>query len=188
MDLCLLIHRLNLYHIVHHKLTCRWVTAIAEMIWELWLISANRYILQQIQLEWRLHRIWFYHHLLRLACFHSASPIYSRVEESLANTLATSTNRSDINKCSDTELTIEDTEHTVNGMILFSHNTCDCNVFHWQLQSAIDESRLKFRDQVDTRGHTSHSQILPKGVINFEGKKILVQPPQVETTKVKNVI
>jgi hypothetical protein len=26
----------------------------------------------------------------------------------------------------------------------FSHTTCDCNVFHRQLQSAIDEGRLKF--------------------------------------------
>jgi hypothetical protein len=34
----------------------------------------------------------------------------------------------------------------------FSHNTCDCNVFHRQLQSAIDEGRLKFRDHLDTRG------------------------------------
>jgi hypothetical protein len=40
--------------------------------------------------------------------FHSASPIYSRVEESSTNTSASSTNRSDIDKGSDTELTIED--------------------------------------------------------------------------------
>jgi hypothetical protein len=70
----------------------------------------------------------------------------------------------------------------------FSHNTCDCNVFHRQLQSTIDEGWLKFRDHLDTGGHTSHSQILPKGVINLEDKKILVQPLQVETTKGKIVI
>jgi hypothetical protein len=58
----------------------------------------------------------------------------------------------------------------------FSHNICDCNVFHRQLQSAIDEGQLKFRDHLNIRGHASHSQILPKGVINLEGKKILVQP------------
>jgi hypothetical protein len=40
--------------------------------------------------------------------FHSASPVYSRAEESLANTPASSTNRSNIDKGSDTELTIED--------------------------------------------------------------------------------
>jgi phosphoenolpyruvate-protein kinase (PTS system EI component) len=55
------------------------------------------------------------------------------------------------------------------------------------LQSAIDEGRLKFRDQLDTGGHTSHSQILSKGVINIEGK-ILVRPSQAETTKGKNII
>jgi hypothetical protein len=40
--------------------------------------------------------------------FHSASSIYSRIEESSANTPASSTNRSDIDNGSDTELTIED--------------------------------------------------------------------------------
>jgi hypothetical protein len=53
----------------------------------------------------------------------------------------------------------------------FSHSTCDCNVFHQQLQLAIDEGRLKFRDHLDTEGHTSPTQILPKGVINLEGKQ-----------------
>jgi hypothetical protein len=56
----------------------------------------------------------------------------------------------------------------------FSHSTCDCSVLHRQLQLAIDEGRLKFRDHLNTGGHASHSQILPKGVINLEGKKILV--------------
>jgi hypothetical protein len=40
--------------------------------------------------------------------FHSASPVYSQVEESSANISAFSTNRSDIDKGSDTELTIMD--------------------------------------------------------------------------------
>jgi hypothetical protein len=70
----------------------------------------------------------------------------------------------------------------------FSHNTCGCNVFCRQLQSAIDESRLKFRDHLNTEGHMSRSQILPKGVIKLEGKKILVRSLQAETTKGKNVI
>jgi hypothetical protein len=56
------------------------------------------------------------------------------------------------------------------------------------LQSAIDEGRMKFRDHLDNGGHTSLSQILTKGVINLEGKKILVRPSQAETTKGKNVI
>jgi hypothetical protein len=40
--------------------------------------------------------------------FHSASPVYSRVEENSANTPTMSTNRSDFDKGSNTELTIED--------------------------------------------------------------------------------
>jgi hypothetical protein len=47
---------------------------------------------------------------------------------------------------------------------------------------------LKFRDHLDTRGHTSHILILPKGVINLEGKKILVQSSQPDTAKGKNII
>jgi hypothetical protein len=42
------------------------------------------------------------------SAFHLASPIYSRVEESLANTPASSTNRSDVDKGFDTKMTIED--------------------------------------------------------------------------------
>jgi hypothetical protein len=42
------------------------------------------------------------------SAFHSASPVYSRVEESSANTHASSTNRSNIDKGSDTKLTIDD--------------------------------------------------------------------------------
>jgi hypothetical protein len=41
------------------------------------------------------------------SAFHSASPVYSRVEESSTNTPTSSTNSSDIDKGSDTELTIE---------------------------------------------------------------------------------
>jgi hypothetical protein len=40
--------------------------------------------------------------------FHSTAPIYSRVEESSANTPTPGTNRSDFDKGSNTELTIED--------------------------------------------------------------------------------
>jgi hypothetical protein len=42
------------------------------------------------------------------SAFHLASPVYSRIEESSANTPASSTNRSNIDKGSDTKLTIED--------------------------------------------------------------------------------
>jgi hypothetical protein len=40
--------------------------------------------------------------------FHSASPVYIRVEDNSANTPTSSPNRSDIDKGSDTKLTIED--------------------------------------------------------------------------------
>ncbi len=56
------------------------------------------------------------------------------------------------------------------------------------MQSAIEEGQLKFRDHLNAGGHSSNSQILLKGVINLEGKKILVWPSQTETTKGKNVI
>jgi hypothetical protein len=42
------------------------------------------------------------------SAFHLASSVYSRAEESSANTPASSTNRSDFDKGSDTEMTIED--------------------------------------------------------------------------------
>jgi hypothetical protein len=42
------------------------------------------------------------------SAFYSTSPIYSQVEESSANTPASSTNRPDIDKGPDSELTIED--------------------------------------------------------------------------------
>jgi hypothetical protein len=42
------------------------------------------------------------------SAFHSASPIYRRVELTSTNTPAHGTNRSDFNKGTDTELSIED--------------------------------------------------------------------------------
>jgi hypothetical protein len=56
------------------------------------------------------------------------------------------------------------------------------------LQSAIDKGWLKFRDHLNISGHISHKKILLKGVVNLEGKKILVRSSQAETTKGKNVI
>jgi hypothetical protein len=46
--------------------------------------------------------------LVASSVFHSASPIYSRIEESSTNTPASTTNRSDIDKGFDSKLTIED--------------------------------------------------------------------------------
>jgi hypothetical protein len=51
---------------------------------------------------------------------------------------------------------------------LFSHVTNDCNMFRRQIQSAINEGRLKFQEmQVDTKP-------FPMNVIDFEGKKVLI--------------
>jgi hypothetical protein len=52
----------------------------------------------------------------------------------------------------------------------FSHATNDCNVFCRQIQSAINEGRLKFQEmQVDT-------EPFPMNMIDFEGKEVLVRP------------
>jgi hypothetical protein len=65
---------------------------------------------------------------------------------------------------------------------LFSHATNDCNVFHRQIQSAINEGRLKFQEiQVDT-------EPFPMNMIDFEGKKVLVRPNTTDKGKDKEII
>jgi hypothetical protein len=44
----------------------------------------------------------------------------------------------------------------------FSHVTNDCNVFRRQIQSAINEGRLKFQEDTEP---------FPMNVIDFEGKR-----------------
>jgi hypothetical protein len=64
----------------------------------------------------------------------------------------------------------------------FSHATNDCNVFHRQIQSTINEGRLKFQEmQVDT-------DPFPMNMIDFEGKRILVQPNTADKGKDKEII
>jgi hypothetical protein len=64
----------------------------------------------------------------------------------------------------------------------FSHATNDCNVFRRQIQSAINEGRLKFQEmQVDT-------ELFPMNIIDFEGKRILVQPNTTDKGKDKEII
>jgi hypothetical protein len=64
----------------------------------------------------------------------------------------------------------------------FSHAANDCNVFRRQIQSAINEGRLKFQEmQVDT-------EPFPMNVIDFEGKKILIRPSIADKGKGKEVI
>jgi hypothetical protein len=65
---------------------------------------------------------------------------------------------------------------------LFSHATNDCNVFRRQIQSTINEGRLKFQEmQVDT-------VLFPMNVIDFEGKKVLIRPGMADKGKGKEVI
>jgi hypothetical protein len=64
----------------------------------------------------------------------------------------------------------------------FSHATNDCNVFRRQIQSTINEGRLKFQEmQVDTEPFLMN-------MIDFEGKKVLVRPNTADKGKGKEVV
>jgi hypothetical protein len=64
----------------------------------------------------------------------------------------------------------------------FSHALNDCNVFRRQIQSTINEGRLKFQEmQVDT-------EPFPMNIIDFEGKRILVRPNTTDKGKDKEII
>jgi hypothetical protein len=64
----------------------------------------------------------------------------------------------------------------------FSHATNDCNVFRRQIQSAINEGRLKFQEmQVDT-------EPFPINMIDFEGKRVLIWPSTADMGKGKEII
>jgi hypothetical protein len=61
----------------------------------------------------------------------------------------------------------------------FSHATNDCNVFRRQIQSAINEGRLKFQQDTEP---------FPMNVIDFNGKKVLIRPSTADKGKDKEVI
>jgi hypothetical protein len=64
----------------------------------------------------------------------------------------------------------------------FSHATNDCNVFRRQVQSAINDGRLKFQEmQMDT-------EPFPMNMINFDDKKVLVRPSAADKGKGKEII
>jgi hypothetical protein len=64
----------------------------------------------------------------------------------------------------------------------FSHAINDCNVFCRQIQSAINEERLKFQEiRVDT-------EPFPMNMVDFEGKRILVRPNTADKGKDKEII
>jgi hypothetical protein len=61
---------------------------------------------------------------------------------------------------------------------LFSHATNDCNVFRRQIQSAINEGRLKF--QVDT-------EPFPMNMIDFKEESVLIRPSTADKGEDKEV-
>jgi hypothetical protein len=61
----------------------------------------------------------------------------------------------------------------------FSYATNDCNVFRRQIQSTINKERLKFQEiQIDI-------EPFPMNVIDFEGKKVLIQSSAADKEKGK---
>jgi hypothetical protein len=60
----------------------------------------------------------------------------------------------------------------------FSHTTNDCSVFRRQIQSTINEGRLKFQEDTEP---------FPMNVIDFEGKKFLIWPSATNKGKGKEV-
>jgi hypothetical protein len=61
----------------------------------------------------------------------------------------------------------------------FSHATNDCNVFRRQIQSAINEGLLKFQEDTEP---------FPVNMIDFKGKRVLIQPSTTNKGKDKEVI
>jgi len=66
----------------------------------------------------------------------------------------------------------------------YSHATNDCNVFRWQVQSALNEGRLSLTDmQVDKTPFPAHMNM-----IEARAPAVLIRPEQADTTKGKKVI
>jgi hypothetical protein len=63
-----------------------------------------------------------------------------------------------------------------------SRETNDCNIFHRQVQSAINKGRLKF---VESPQMKLDKVPFPANMnmVELDGKKVLVQPSQAELTK-----
>jgi hypothetical protein len=69
----------------------------------------------------------------------------------------------------------------------YSHATKDCNVFRQQVQSAINEGRLKFAESPQMKLDKDPSPA-NMNMIEINEKKVLVRPSQAESTKGKEVI
>jgi hypothetical protein len=68
----------------------------------------------------------------------------------------------------------------------FSHATNDCNTFRRQIQSTINEGRLKFLEmQVDENRFPNSAFV---NALELSNPKVLIRPDQAENAKGKNVI
>jgi hypothetical protein len=67
----------------------------------------------------------------------------------------------------------------------FSHATNDCNSFRRQIQSAINEGRLKFHDMHVNENPSPNSAFV--NALELSNLKVLIQPDQAENAKGKNV-
>jgi hypothetical protein len=59
----------------------------------------------------------------------------------------------------------------------YSHATNDCNVFHRQVQTAINEGRLSLKDM-----HVDWSPF-PVNKLDFKNPTVLIRPEQAHTIK-----
>jgi hypothetical protein len=64
----------------------------------------------------------------------------------------------------------------------FLNNTIDCNVFHRQIQSVVNEGRLRFQERKIDIQH-----VLVK-TLGMTDKKVLVQPCEADKSKGKHII
>jgi hypothetical protein len=65
----------------------------------------------------------------------------------------------------------------------FLHNTNDCAVFRWQIQSAINEGRLRFQKEVRI-----DRPPVPATTLESTRKKVIVRPCAADKSKDKNVL
>jgi hypothetical protein len=66
--------------------------------------------------------------------------------------------------------------------LIFFHDTNDCNVFHRQIQSAINEGKLRFEEM------KTDMPPIPVSTLESTSKKVLVQPCVADKRKRKNII
>jgi hypothetical protein len=69
----------------------------------------------------------------------------------------------------------------------YSHATNDYNIFRRQVQSAINEARLKFAENPQMK---LHKDLFPTNIntVELDGKKVLVQSSLAESTKGKEIV